>query len=226
MDAAIPGILAMMAGSGSGGGGGGLSYSLEGSGRAASPVASQNFTVDIGAANAGDYIAVFAHSQQEGGHSSVTVDGVSATKLADQINSVYERGSWWIAQVDTGGSVTVNLSSPSGGRDKGVVCYRLTEYSPTPHDTAGSTGGALSINIPTDGLLLAGSYCRTNSGAASYTWSGAAKDTEEYVATDGGFARTTASEDGLASETGRSVDATYGAAVSREVHVAVSFAPV
>lgn len=119
--------------------------------------------------------------------SSVTVGGVSATKLVQsEGSSVYRHNSIWAAHVPTGTTGDIVVTWSSGLLRCGYSAYSLTSVNAatTPFDTQSDntlSGSDLSVSISsgTNGVVVA-STTGVGSTAQSFTWSGA---TEDYDAT-------------------------------------------
>lgn len=141
--------------------------------------------------------------------SSATIAGVGAT-IHVNINSI-DHFSIFSAQVASGTTATISVTLSGACIRAGIGIWRLiNETSGTPHATASdatmsSNVLSLNIDVPSNGVLVAGGiYIGT---AATASWSGA---TERYdAALEGGTTcHTGASETGLGSETGRAVSFT------------------
>ena len=146
--------------------------------------------------------------------SSATIGGETATIHVDTgTTSGIPPGVAIIsALVDTGTTGTIVLNFTAAIRHSAVNVYRAVDLtSRTPHATDSATvnGGAsasLSVNVPANGILLAGAVIKANKTA---TWTGATKNAETGWTEEG--TESAASESGLDVETGRAVDAGWSA---------------
>jgi hypothetical protein len=227
MDAAIPGILAMMAGSG-GGGGPSLSFAKT------DTITDVSFSsgnvnyngVDIGTPAADRLVIVALGEYNDTGAevSGVQVNGVSAVKRAEADSSGAEISMIWVAEVPTGTSVTVRVTHPDNGTDFVGSVYAATGYEVVPFDTASSGGAVMSLDIAENGAAVASHYSRTNAGSGNTIWSGLADRDTNYLKA-GAYSASQASESGLSSQTNRSIDANFSGGVMRECQCAISLEP-
>jgi hypothetical protein len=169
-------------------------------------------TVDIGVADSTRRVIVGVAGAAGAARtlSSATIGGVSAT-IHTNLSSA-DHSSLISVLVPTGTTATIVLTFSGGMISAGIGVYRLiNETVSTPHATATDTtlsAGVLSttIDVPSNGALVA--VCKGFAAISppTYTWSGA---TERYDQTvESADSHSGASETGLGSETGRTVSAT------------------
>lgn len=176
-------------------------------------------SVAIGTAGANRTIIVVDGFRDAGSCplASMTIGGVSATRVAQQINSVTNTTimSVWVAAVPTGTTatiVTVYCGSVDSAEGLGVyAAYGLVSSTPTA--TAGSsssTAPSLNLNVSAGGMVVAGAWALGQTTTIG-SWTGLTSDfnlltdptsTSQY---QGG-----ASGSNLAGATPRTVSLTYG----------------
>lgn len=109
------------------------------------------------------------------GTTSVTIGGVTATKLAEQIDAAEMASAIYIALVPTGttGTVTINLSSAADRFS--VSLFSLTKWAGVNYNAGnGSSGDPMefSVNARAYSEVIATATASTFSGSVSFTWSG------------------------------------------------------
>lgn len=104
------------------------------------------------------------------GIGSVTIGGVNATV----IGPAEDGGTFHFlayAEVPTGTSGTVAFSWEGGPTvDTGIGIWAIYNVDPTPFDTATDDGASnldLSLNVPANGVTIAGTFC-SNGGETTY----------------------------------------------------------
>lgn len=131
--------------------------------------APQTFTgVSIGAADATRRVIVVIHGSGTGGAvTAVTIGGISATIHASAVD-VDDRSCIVSAAVPTGTTATIVVTYTGSAWDEmGIAVFRaINLVSGTPHATATDTVDvvSMSINIPTNGILVAGCINNTSAG--------------------------------------------------------------
>lgn len=122
--------------------------------------------MSIGSADANRVIAVAIYAGLNGTATSVTIGGVSATKVVGVTGTVAE--IWW-ASVPTGTTATVAISlSGSAGRCA-VSAYRIIPgYSSTPYSSNSTAGVSTSQNEITGGASV---FLSVRAGSSAYTMS-------------------------------------------------------
>lgn len=175
--------------------------------------------VDIGAA-ASDrwvHVAVVPNAFTATGITGVTIGEVTAT--ADPNNPAFSNADFpvgtffYSANVPSGTTADVVASFSGGGVYNAWLCVWTDEGEPTYLDAAIDrtlTSDALSVNVDVsaDGKLLAFGT-RVNMGSA--VWSGATEDADSDP-----IGATTASAEGLSSETGRTITVTFTGGLNLE----------
>ncbi len=165
--------------------------------------ASQNF----GDEAADRYIIVALMPVGAASITSVTIGGVSATIIGQVANGANVAGLA-IALVPTGTSGSVVMTLSDAGTRAGISCYSVTGLSdPTPTDTNTSTAdpSVLNLDVPDGGFIVACSMVAATAQTA--TWVGATKDSN--FALQGASQLSSASIDGLETETNRAITATW-----------------
>lgn len=175
-------------------------------------------TAAIGTAATDRYVVIGITSTRGAGnaveaHSSVSIGGVSCTKIVDATQQDAFAGNsyrttLWISNspVTTGTTATLSYSVGTHGTVQRTVVYSLYGInSTTPFDTVSATGSATvsgSIDYPENGVLISVAMpASVNSGGPTSTWTGA---TEDY---DGGgtWRVTSASKASLTSQTSQTI---------------------
>lgn len=120
--------------------------------------------------------------------SSVTIGGVSATKIAQSEGSaVYRHNSIWVAQLPTGTTADFVVTWSAGILRCGYQAYRLitltnpatSYYDVQTDNTLSGSDLSVSISSVSSGVVVA-STTAVGSAAESITWTGA---TEDYDST-------------------------------------------
>ena len=169
--------------------------------------------VDIGGADPTRRVIVAAsiNSGSSRSTSSVTIAGVGATLHTNV--AALDHVSLSSAQVAAGTTATISVTFSGGGTAGSIGVWRLVnETVGTPHATATDiviSGADLSVslNVPTNGALVASVCDDFTGGTGATAWTGAI---EKYdSAFDSVFFQVSgASETGLSLQTGRTVTAT------------------
>ena len=182
-------------------------------------ISSATFTgMAIGTASSSRHVVVcvtgFMNSAT--GITGVTIGGVTATELYTFIGNNNGIHSFWVANVPSGS--TANVVATFNATDAlwdGFAATAVFTDAVTLSDTMGVTSGASTfggtIDVPASGELLAVAFQNYDGGTAGssrFTWTGATEDFEEAV---GVVFPTGASETGLSSQTGRTVEVTTSA---------------
>lgn len=161
----------------------------------------------IGTASADRVVIVSIYAKGSGVPvDSITIGGVSATKLAEITNSEGNATIW--ALLVTAGTTADVVLTWTGALDRvfiGVHAMTGTNGSVTTHDTAthsATTSLSTTIDIPTDGAVVA--VCGgNNSGGISFS-AGVTEEWEQVATGSGGGG----SDDDLSLEVGRTISAT------------------
>jgi len=184
--------------------------------------------VAIGTASADRQIVVHGYNTGGGGGqviSTITVGGISASKLLEQLHTSNTVSSLWIASVSSGTTADIVFSSSASNFDAVAFgAWEVTGAASTTSDTLGddaepSTG---TINVPANGALFAAGGCNSVGGATN-TWTGVDESFEEVFSTNrhttGGFKNYSALQSGLTVTMDWTTDGENGM-------VAISLAPV
>lgn len=184
----------------------------------------------LGAADANRWIVVVATGRGGGNAvSSITVAGNSCTLITDSLNSI---GIGFV-QVPTGttGDIVVTFSGAMSnctfGYYRVVTTETLTSFDIASGDLSSSSDPSASLDVPDGGAIFAVALKESGSSSddASGTWTGATEDAETETETGStSNSYSAASENGLSSEIGRTVQRDWNNAASvRKVVLAVSF---
>ncbi len=161
----------------------------------------------IGTAASGRRIIVAVSAGNSGSlaPSTVTVGGISATKVTGSDVAASTAGvSLWIAQVDTGTTATIVVTFSSSPPRCGIgvwAAYNLLNSAAVDVETAsGSSPLAISLDVLSGGIVIAAD---ANGGSArTRTWAGVSEDYDETVSSSntqsGGHAAFASSQSGLA----------------------------
>lgn len=178
--------------------------------------------VAIGAADSTRYVVVAAVIRNNADLTSVTIGGVSATKVVSKLSTTETASThiWWAA-VPTGTTANIIVVAPATMSSISASVYTITgsataAVSTTSNDTASVL--TLSLNTVANGCVIAASVS-DNSGTA--TWVGA---TENYDAVSETVGRSTASADTVTASTPLTLTATVTGS-SYENGCAASFTP-
>lgn len=162
----------------------------------------------LGTAAAGRIIVVeVAGSESSAGDrtvSAITIGGVSAAKVTGESGVTDKLCEMWDAVVPTGttGDIVVTVA---GGDLNGCGCIVWAIYDADPatndaqNDSSVTTDAvSVSINVPANGVLVAGSFCNEN---RTMTFAGVDEDIDESITGDyehaGGSKAYTAEQVGL-----------------------------
>jgi hypothetical protein len=164
--------------------------------------------VDFGAATT-DRLVVFAIGWERDQIISATIGGIAAT-IVEHITHFAVSGACIMSAIvptGTSGDIVVTFNGSTHSFHAGTV-YRLTGVETTAFDTgeaaAASSPVATTVDVPTDGILIASGFNRTATGTV--TWTGATQDTDQQP---NGRRSVQASASGLAVETARAVEIAY-----------------
>ncbi len=159
---------------------------------------------------------------------SVVVDGVTATKIAERQANGTSGGantSIWLATGITNatGTITVGFGA-SDSTTVGIDVYLIQNFASTATATAvgnvyGGTTPSSNINVPANGVLIAGSYASAG-GTSSATWSGVAEDVDTAI--NAGQTLSSGHTVYSAARTGMAISVTRGS--TYQSMVAASFA--
>jgi hypothetical protein len=179
----------------------------------------------LGTASDDRRIVVGIHTGGTGTISSVSIGGVSATRLTRSLDgSGNELCALWIAAVPTGttGDVVVVWSTTTTNCAIGVwAVYGLvsnTAFAVASTGTSATDPASVTIDIPQLGGVVGFARCVTNTNP--FTWTGLTEDFDDNVPTDNPY--TGASDEFSAGETGRTVSADNTTAARMSV---ASFGP-
>lgn len=176
----------------------------------ASNSSSYSFTnVDFGEANPNRSIVVVVGTDDgtgEGNVSGVTIGGVTATQVVsnnyDYSFSSRTHCSIWIADVPSGATGTVVVTTDNTTICCGISVYRLNDLaSTTAADTANSntsSSTSLDVDVLIDDFIIAGGM----TGGAAASWTGVTEDHDSAVE---GSNHSTASHIATSNETPRTV---------------------
>lgn len=142
-----------------------VSYTFQSSNGSSADASSYNFTVDLGTAAADRKIlaGVFSNAGTGADPTSVTINGVTATKLAGASGSIQGSNySWWIADVPTGTTgVTIAVSWGSARSRAGVAVWPIYGAGTVTLDAVSSgPANPANINIAADRYVFAMSHIR------------------------------------------------------------------
>lgn len=162
---------------------------------------------------------------------SLTVNGISATRVAQQINTSTNTtitSMWVVAGVTStlANIVTTYCGNVDSAEGLGVyAAYNLS--SPVPTQTAGSnssTAPSLNLNVSPDGFVIAAAWALGQSGTMC-SWTGVTGDYNMITdPTSTSQIMAGASASGLTAASPRTVSCTYGATSSGEASaLAASF---
>lgn len=174
-----------------------------------------NVSIGTAAANRRIVVAVSTariDSTTPAAHASVTVAGVSCTKLSDAAASSVSAGhrtTIWITNSAIASGTTAQIVVSVGSASYvGIGVWALYDLaSTTPYNTKTATGtGALSVSIdvPDNGVVISAATLNAPT-SATITWAGATEsyDGDNALQKFGGAAIA-----GLSAQTGRTVSAT------------------
>lgn len=152
-----------------------LTYSNTASSGSSSNVSTYTYTgLSIGTASASRNIIVIT-AGNAGTVNSITVGGVSATRVVEKIGNGY-LCAMWQAKVPTGTTADVSITFSQSQSDNQVFLYamysnNLTVESTASSTTASSTSVPFSATVPQNGVTI---FAATNQGDNRIiTWSGA-----------------------------------------------------
>ncbi len=157
--------------------------------------------------------------------SSVTVGGITATKLVEQTtgNANDHSCSIWIAPVPTGTTGDVVVTFNTGHLRCAVSVWRAVNSAATAAATASATNSSTAvsttIDVPAGGFAVAVAF---DNGNTTYTWSGL---TEAYDATADGNAFSSAGDNFAAAQSGMTVTATQASNNAPQALCVASVAP-
>lgn len=153
--------------------------------------------------------------------SSVTIGGVSASRVKRQLNT----GNFvelWQAAVPTGTTGDVVITFSGACSRSGVGVWALYGANPTAHDTGASSAnpGTDTLDVPALGVAIAYS---AGSSIASWSWTGLTEKFDELLETDTYHAG--ASDAFSGTQTGMTVTATANTAPTQPALVMASWGP-
>lgn len=213
-----------------------VSISISNTASAQNAVDATNFTFStqaLGAAHTQRKIAVAVVSNSSTGGrtiSSVTVGGVSATSIisADGGSTNTRMTAIYLASVPTGTTGDAVVSHSGSMTSCAISLYRLIGASSTVHDTGSDiteSGNALSdtINVVSQGVLIACVNWEGSAGARTTTWTGPTEDVDTTI--EGNFTYSSASKLYLTTQTGITITATASGTLAEAALAIASFKP-
>ena len=144
-----------------------------------------HLTVSLGDERADRAIIVSVGANGLLGFTSVTINGVSATKAAGATNTDVT-SEIWAARVPSGTTGAIVLTSAMLVQRSIVDVYSsLNLLNITPNDTAADTTG--TIDLPTDvsarGVVIAGATTISSGATGAAAWSGVSENSETTITT-------------------------------------------
>lgn len=141
--------------------------------------------------------------------SSVTVGGISATKIVERVNTDRESVSIWAAQVPTGTTATIAVNTSGSEGRAGVITWAMTGKSSvaafaTAFDSNTSSDPNATIDIPANGAAVAVATVGQNT---STTWTGLTERHDSSV--ESVSVQTGASDNFASAQTALSVTANF-----------------
>lgn len=152
--------------------------------------------VPFGAADAGRWLVVHIHgANNDRTVNSVTIGGVSASRVTDGVNDAETVvsdpasvvGALWIANVPTGTSGTVSITWSGGQARTAIALFRMTgnsgaQASQVATDTGTSgTDLSASLTIPSNGGGIGGVGVNTPDSPRTFTWTNLTEQYDEEV---------------------------------------------
>ena len=186
----------------------------------------------IGTAATGRLIVVgFGNTGGGGGTagaSSVTIAGVTATKIVEVSAADQTTTGIWTAPVNSGttGDIVLNFSRTTNGLNIGV--WAIYDANTTVDDTGsdaddGGTSYSTTLDIPANGVGIACSVDNKSSSATTHTWAGL---TEDYdLNYKGNQAGSGAHKTFTAAQSGLTVSSTPAATTFQGSMVCASWGP-
>lgn len=189
--------------------------------------ASQSFGVAV----AGRRIVVAATGRGGGSFTlnSVTIGGVSATKVVGLAVSTTNIVDLWIADVPTGATGSVVLTFSGTMARAAISVFRMVDAgSATAHatatdSTASGNDMSVSLNVPAKGGAIAVVASNTAS-SITYTWSGLTEDADSGDI-EGGWGMSAAHDNFVTLQSGLTITATQNTTPSSPAMVAASWGP-
>ena len=194
---------------------------------------SENVSIDLGTAHAGDKIVVvILHINFSGANnlvSTITIGGNAASAAITPVQSSSETASIYYFD-DTsgviGGSTTIAATFASAESLQMVAAYRLANVVTgvaTTQVTQNTTGtlNTLSLNAAANAIVIAGSQGRRTADDSA-TWVGVTKN-NETTGDLGDYQCSTGSARASSTETPRAVTCTWSASQTRLVGVAATW---
>lgn len=189
---------------------------------------SPSTSVNIGTAATGRYVIIVwsYYSLSSGTMSSPTIDGTSATIIAQTVSASGQAGCALIgAQVNTGGSVTVAATMSANAQIHEFDVFEafnilsISGHQTMTDNSVSSTVLSGTLDIPANGILIAGTSCIDGTATS---WTG---PTEAYDTTYSSQQRSGAKDAYAAAQSAYTVSATTTSMGTRGALVAASFAP-
>lgn len=142
-------------------------------------------------------VCTHAESSSDIWTTSVTIGGISATKVVEQKTQTDQgRVAIWAAKVPTGtsGTVVVNCSSTSGANGIDVFAmYGITNL--TPVETGGANGHPMNFSENVKANDVAVAHVEATNGGSNIAWSGLTERNEHVTPTDGTYTRMSSAAD-------------------------------
>lgn len=137
--------------------------------------------ISVGAAQSDRYVIVGVGGHRASGSpnsiTSVTISGVSATKVVESISADATMSSLWIANVPTGSTVDIDVVWGVGQGRMGIAVWYATGLSAgTAVDSGGSTADPATDTLTTSSDGFGVGYAFTND-AGTATWTGFTEET-------------------------------------------------
>ncbi len=182
--------------------------------------------VSLGTPAADRFICVLAFARNTSTFTSTaTIDGIAATSVLEILNSggAFHRASMFIAAVPNNTSGTVVLSFSTPVIRNTISVFSLTGIAGlTPSFTATSTSNPASstLNIPADGVAIAGAF---NLLGGPYSWSGLTERHDDVINANSYWSA--AGDDFSTLQTGRVITGTSSGSPFQPVGIFASWAP-
>lgn len=177
--------------------------------------------IDIGTADAARYVVVAFGGQGNLGATSVTIGGISASKIDDSFSASNTSVSLWGAAVPTGTTAVVVVNWSTTNNNIYLQLYSMyglsstTPYHTNKNVVTSGAGVSTTLNIPTNGIAIAGAGTWINN--VDHTFVGVTEDLDAQIESSIKFGA--ASSSLMSAETGRTLSytAVSGSAAKRIV---------
>lgn len=171
-------------------------------------------------------VGVFTSSTSLVDFSSITIGGVSASKLGFEANGSNTKAAFWIAAVPTGTSGSLVFTPAAGIFRMGWVLWNLRGLaSTTPSNTATDTSlpHSQSLSVPAGGIGVAFQTAQNQSAAA---WSGLTESADSANAEGGtNYGYSGACDDFASAATPTVAVTSTGGSGALNAFIAASFSP-